>query len=229
MTGFDVKELDRIGERLRSGSASEADYVVLDAWRRSFAAALDEVTNILASEFGVHATQRPMKSTATIVRKLRERPTMRLSQLRDIAGCRVVVDDLTELYAIVARVPDYFRDSKPRDHISTPTSAGYRAYHFELMVADRRVELQIRTTLQDLWAKYAELRTYHVDADLRLGRGNAALRSELLERSGKYAQADEQLGADAALARRQAAFSFTMKLDFLRYQHNSRTRIDADE
>jgi putative GTP pyrophosphokinase len=84
--------LDRLGERLRAEVSAE-DLTQLDAYRRGFRPAYDAVVDRLRTELGIETSGRPAKSTAAIVDKLR-RGSMRLTQMQDIAGCRVVVADV---------------------------------------------------------------------------------------------------------------------------------------
>lgn len=223
MTGFDLREIDRIGERLRSGSASEADYGVLRQWAITFQPAVAEVMELLRSQLGVEPSDRPLKSELSIARKLRERPKMRLSQMRDIAGCRVVVNDLVEQRDVIAAVTTAFDGTKVIDHVNNPPSSGYRAMHCEIPVVDQRVELQVRTTLQDAWARYSEMLTYHVHPDIRLSRGPERWTTELRSHSERFAEADRSDDVDAARTRRQILFGFELQMNFVRDQLRRRT------
>jgi ppGpp synthetase/RelA/SpoT-type nucleotidyltranferase len=229
VTGFDLEEIDRIGERLRSGGASEADYGVLRQWARTFEPAVAEVVTLLRNAMGVRPSDRPLKSELSIVRKLRERPKMRLSQMRDIAGCRVVVDELAAQRDVIDYVTRTFAGTKVIDHVANPPSSGYRAVHCEIPVSARRVELQVRTTLQDAWARYSELLTYHVHPDIRLGRGPDRWVNELSYYSQKFAEADRSDDVDAARTRRQVAFTFELQMEFVRDQLRRRARMESDQ
>src|SRR5437763_10541250 len=86
-------QIDKLGNRFRDGSASPDDYLQLALFRASFEPAYREVVQRIQNEVQLPVTGRPGKTTQSIVAKLHRLPT-RLSQMQDIAGCRVVVDDL---------------------------------------------------------------------------------------------------------------------------------------
>src|SRR5580765_6378681 len=88
-------QIDRLGDRLRKGNISEPDLRLLDEYRRSFSGAYEFVVVRVRSELGLEPTGRPAKSTTSIAEKL-QRESIRLTQIQDIAGCRLVVPDVRE-------------------------------------------------------------------------------------------------------------------------------------
>lgn len=82
-------QIDRLGDRLRQ-DVSETDLKLLDSYRKSFGSAYGNAIKIIQEKLKLQPTGRPAKSTISIVDKLR-RETSRLSQVQDIAGCRIVV------------------------------------------------------------------------------------------------------------------------------------------
>lgn len=80
-------EVDRLGDRLRVGITA-ADLELLDGYRRGFRASYDWVIDRIRNEIGLEASGRPAKSTTAICDKLK-RSSMRLTQMQDIAGCRI--------------------------------------------------------------------------------------------------------------------------------------------
>lgn len=91
-------DIDRLGNRLRE-AVSPDDLRLLDTYRLSFASAYEAVLRQVRISHGPAVSGRPAKSTTAIVDKLR-RETIRLSQMQDIAGCRVVVADTAEQAAL---------------------------------------------------------------------------------------------------------------------------------
>src|SRR5262245_27069137 len=85
--------IDRLGDRLKQGAPDEDDLRLLDEYRRSFGDAYQEVVGTVREHMKLEPTGRPAKSTGSIIDKLR-RETMRLTQMQDIAGCRVVVANI---------------------------------------------------------------------------------------------------------------------------------------
>lgn len=88
-------QIDRLGDRLKRGSYAEDDLRALDSYRRTFGAPYGTVVGNLRS-LNLEPTGRPAKSTESLVEKLR-RESVRLVQVQDIAGCRVVVPDLARV------------------------------------------------------------------------------------------------------------------------------------
>lgn len=103
-----------------------------------------------------------LKRKPQIIRKLR-RLSVRLTQLQDIGGCRIIVDnndDVDQLVEFIkgkvstqnafeiSRITDY-RD-RGRD------DTGYRSVHLILKRSGRALELQIRSRIQHYWAESIE-------------------------------------------------------------------------
>src|SRR5947207_2142435 len=88
-------QIDKLGQRLRDADASESDLIALDEYRESFTIAYESVVQMIRENLGSEPAGRPAKTTKSITEKLR-RETIRLSQMQDIAGCRLIVPDLLE-------------------------------------------------------------------------------------------------------------------------------------
>src|SRR5207247_6581709 len=99
-------QIDRLGDRLKLGPHAESDLRLLDNYRRSFGEAYEAVVRTIRQR-GEFPTGRLAKSTLSIVEKLR-RESLRLSQMQDIAGCRVVVVNVVEQEQLVASIKTDF-------------------------------------------------------------------------------------------------------------------------
>src|SRR4051794_37879626 len=99
--------VDRLGDGLPGGFKNEADLRQLEDYRRSFYPAYGSVVRGITERVGSSPTGRPAKSTRSIVEKLR-RESIRLTQIQDIAGCRLLVADLGEQDEIVRGLVDTF-------------------------------------------------------------------------------------------------------------------------
>src|SRR4030095_6727255 len=94
-------------------------------------------------------------------------------------GCRIVVADVAVQEAHVLKAATLFGDAKVLDRRESP-SHGYRAVHLIVTIGRRVVEVQIRTTLQDLWAQLCERLAEEVgDPDVKYGGGPATAREIL--------------------------------------------------
>jgi len=174
-------QIDRLGARLRKGQVSESDLRLLEDYRRAFGEAYRSVVLTIRRQHGLEPTGRPSKSTSSVIEKL-QRETIRLSQIQDIAGCRVVVTDVAEQERVVASLRALFPGASIVDRRKTPTY-GYRAVHVIVEVNERLVEVQIRTTLQHLWAELSEKFSDVVDPTIKYGGGESEVRNLLLGRS----------------------------------------------
>jgi len=155
-----VKELsgsqvDKLGRRLRNAETpSLEDLGLLEQVRRTYEDARLEVMGTLLGE-GLKGTSR-LKTTSTIIEKLRLKTTMHLSRMQDIAGVRVVIDgNRLEQDRVVERINGLFPDARTVDRRATP-SYGYRAVHVIVRTRGCLVEVQVRTRLQDTWAQIVE-------------------------------------------------------------------------
>jgi len=169
-------QVDRLGERLKGGSHTETDLRLLEDYRRSFGEAYETVLRMIR-QHGQLPTGRLAKSTLSIVEKLR-RESIRLSQMQDIAGCRVVVADIVAQEDFVASLRTLFPGASVMDRRDKP-SYGYRAVHIIAEMSGKPVEIQVRTALQHLWAELSEKSSDVLDPTIKYGGGPAGWRSFL--------------------------------------------------
>ena len=162
-------QIDRLGNRLKDGSHTESDLRMLDDYRRSFGEAYEAVVGTLRQR-GALPTGRLAKSTVSIVEKLR-RESIRLSQVQDIAGCRVVVGDVLEQDQFVTGLEVDFPATTVIDRRESP-SHGYRAVHVIVKMSGKLVEIQVRTALQHLWAEVSEKSSDVLDPTIKYGGGD---------------------------------------------------------
>lgn len=132
-------QIDRLGERLRKGEISEDDLRLLDSYRRSFNDAYEEVVGRIRDQLSLEPTGRPAKSTTSIIDKL-QRESIRLSQMQDVAGCRITVANLVEQNEVVSNVGALFVNSIVVDRRDRP-SHGYRAVHVVAGFAGKLIEI----------------------------------------------------------------------------------------
>ena len=117
-----------------------------------------------------------LKRRPSIEVKLRDNPSMQLSQMQDIGGCRAVLSNVTQVRSLIDKYKQFHAKSPKNrsdwdgsddfDYILRPKPDGYRSTHlifrFYSDSDDRRVyngqriEIQIRTKLQHSWATAVE-------------------------------------------------------------------------
>jgi ppGpp synthetase/RelA/SpoT-type nucleotidyltranferase len=174
-------QIDRLGDRLKRGPASKEDLIILDSYRRSFGEGYETVVYAVRDKLGLEVSGRPAKSTNSIVEKLK-RESIRLTQIQDIAGCRVVVADSLEQERVVSKLLEIFPGAAVTDRRRTP-SYGYRAVHVIVKSCNNLVELQIRTRLQHMWAEISEKYADLFGSEIKYGGGDKAVQSVQARRS----------------------------------------------
>lgn len=178
-----VLRLALIGaETLPSADELEEATAVVEAFRRAHRAptvsARMGLKSCVASEsLSVVDLSQRTKRMPTVVDKLRRMPTMKLSRMGDIGGCRAVFETQDE----VVRVQDRFMansarrngvDDDVRDYVQDPRSSGYRAVHVLTRYGGKRVEVQLRTRMQHDWARLVEDITVRTGIDYKSGEGS---------------------------------------------------------
>lgn len=163
--------IDRAGAALAKDQFRNADQMVemeeaFDGYRKAHLEPLSETTLELQSwldEYGAdyYIAQR-LKRKPQIIRKL-NRLSVRLTQLQDIGGCRIIVERNAQVDEIlvflkekveankglkITRVTDY--RGQGRD------ITGYRSVHVLLERDGRKLELQLRSRVQHYWAESIE-------------------------------------------------------------------------
>lgn len=160
--------VDKLGDRLRKGTAAEADWDLLEELRDLRRQHLDDVLAVLRTELGLAATGR-IKTTNTLIEKL-ERGRSRLSRIDDVAGARLKVDGGRDLQDIlVSGLQGVWPDARVKDRRAEPMH-GYRAVHVIVHVAGWPLEIQVRTLRQDRLANILESIADRWGRQIRYGR-----------------------------------------------------------
>lgn len=173
--GGSKERVNRAGRAIRDGSAVAEDYIVIELWRAAHRQVLNTFQSILRNRThgtGVIVAQRH-KRRNTIFGKLRRLPKMELARMDDVAGCRLIFDDIAELREFrknmhKARFNHILRnDPEKYDYIQSPKTTGYRGIHdvyaYDVNSPTGRdlkgllIELQYRTFFQHAWATAVEV------------------------------------------------------------------------
>lgn len=145
--------------------------IVLNEWRSFHTFPINSITVVLKGKAkriqnDALVVQR-MKRSRSIISKLINEPSMRLTQMQDIGGCRVVFDSLDAVYEL----KNSYLDTKGQyevvhidDYISAPKASGYRSIHLVLRYNSKKypeynkllLEVQARTKAQHAWATAVE-------------------------------------------------------------------------
>ncbi len=181
MNEISKSQIDLLGDRLRKGHLTESDLKMLDQYRRSFVGAYEEAIGVIRQQLILEPTGRPAKSTTSIIEKL-QRESIRLSQVQDIAGCRVIITDIQAQDKTIDSFSKIFSNFTPVDRRKSP-SYGYRAVHIIIKINQKLVEVQIRTELQHGWAELSEKFSDTIDPAIKYGKGNKEIQDLLLDAS----------------------------------------------
>lgn len=172
---FTTSRIRSAGKRIAKGNGTLEDSVVLENFRASHAYILNTFqANIRnhARDFDKTVGQR-LKRRNTIIDKLRREPTMSLSSMHDIAGCRIILKDMADLHAVRASMRnarwrhEITHEPDKYDYIEHPKITGYRGIHDVynyrvLSVGGQpynglKIEVQFRTQPQHAWATAVEV------------------------------------------------------------------------
>ena len=188
-------------EPLPSAAEQAEASAVLEAFREAHRGPMDSVmdqlrSSIVTEGLVVLELSQRLKRTPTIVDKLRRIPTMKLSSLQDLGGCRAVFATQDEVERVQARLManSEARNGRPdtvRDYVAQPRDSGYRAVHLWTRYDGLRVEVQLRTLLQHAWALNVEDLSVVTGVDYKSGAGSPEVHDwlRLLSRSNASVEA----------------------------------------
>lgn len=236
-----VRALERVAAALRQQGLQgpvQEEVSVLNTFRLLHLKPLAELWSVLsaalpeASAGSVIMVQR-LKRLPTIISKLQRQPEMRLARIQDLGGMRIITGSAAQACRVAAQAAELLQRSgrfellQYKDYIASPKADGYRGLHLILRyhnAEDRlhhglRLELQLRSRLQHVWASGVELCALCAGADLKSGLGGAEYRqylkiaSALLSLAEGTALPAELSGTDRAeLAGQLSALEGTLRL-----------------
>lgn len=186
MADLSASQVRKLGDRLRkSESPSSEDRLLLQQVLLAHEAPMTEVARVLADELGYENTTR-LKTEGTLLDKLR-REKSNLAKVDDIAGIRLhAVSNRVAQNEVVARIVERFPESEVKDRREKP-SHGYRAVHVIVQFDGQRVEVQVRTRLQDAWAQIIERFADSVGRGIRYGEPSSGPVARVVDRASAMA------------------------------------------
>lgn len=182
MSDLTTSRVNRAGQRIRRivrGQESDSERLaaaidILVGFRALHAIPLQTATRGLRSavtseRLPVQVSQR-LKRVPTIIDKLLREPTLPLSRMQDIGGCRAILPTIPDIRAVQERLA---RPSRARelvavsDYIEDPRDSGYRGVHVIMLYRGRIVEIQLRTPAMHEWAATVERLTDRYGEDYK--------------------------------------------------------------
>lgn len=129
-----------------------------------------------------------LKRVSSILKKLKRKyndnnPTMKLTQMQDIAGCRVIVSNIKQVRELYDK---YYRNGdlkhkkvNVKDYIASPKLDGYRSIHLVYKYKSDKgkkyngllIEVQIRSKLQHTWATAVETVDFFTKQAIKSNQG----------------------------------------------------------
>ncbi|RBW62960.1 hypothetical protein DS884_01195 [Tenacibaculum sp. E3R01] len=181
-------QIKKLGRNIRKNQrenniVDKQDLEKLQEYRVSFQNSMNTVFDFLVKRSKYHykgsLTVYRLKRIDTIIRKINREKTMDFAKMQDIAGCRSIVDSISQIYKIVE---DF--DNNPNfevidrvDYIVSPRETGYVSYHLIVKPINdvRIVEIQLRTRTHHFWATLVEITDLVFDIKLKEGEDHPEL------------------------------------------------------
>ena len=192
---YTIEEVDKAGEilvgRMDCDEQQRQEAVkIFSNWRASHAYPLNIIArNLQRVSKQIHSeaigVQR-LKREESIINKLRRFTRLPLSQIQDIGGCRIVMPNVSLARQLsmeyVSRNKKHKRVKRlEKNYINEPKSDGYRSIHLVYKYSsvnkvgqvynDRKIEIQIRSKLQHLWATALETVDLFTTQQMKFGGG----------------------------------------------------------
>ena len=173
---YDTSQIKTAGKTLINNNSSKDDLekaeTIINEWRKYHFYPIMTIQGTLRN----HVRRMPdtqsivvqrLKKMQTIKDKLRRFPTMRLQTMQDVGGCRAIFVDSEFVYELYDRLKKSSMKHtlvNEKDYIKNPKESGYRGIHLIFEYNSKKndsynglkVEIQIRTHLQHLWATAVE-------------------------------------------------------------------------
>jgi len=198
--GHSRNKIDRAGDILISDTSSDEEkfeaLAILDNWRAChsypmhiFKMRLKKRSKCVDKNA---LTAQRLKRVPAILKKLDRKyegrsPTMKLSQMQDIGGCRAVLSNVDQAYKLYR---EYYvkgdikhKRVNEKDYIAHPKKDGYRSIHAIYRYNSDKgkkefngllVEIQIRSKLQHLWATAIEIVDFFTRQAIKSNEGQEA-------------------------------------------------------
>ena len=208
--GGSKTRVNKAGEAVRNHIPTDDDLIVIDSWR----AAHREVLNTFQANLRRRAKGKRItvaqrhKRKKTIFDKLVRFPTMLLSRMDDIAGCRLIFRNLKELYKFRSDFHEAKFKHSRRNHpdkynyIKNPKADGYRGIHdvYEYNansvqgknLKGLNVEIQYRTLPQHAWATAVEVIGFVTSSQPKFKKGDKRYETAMLLASEIIARTAEK-------------------------------------
>ena len=192
------------------------DIQLVEGWRGAHAVPLRNASANLRYYVKPHSATQPdivsvtqrLKKFSTILDKQCRFPTMRLTKMEDIGGVRAILPDQDAADDVYRRLRRNWKVTRDRDYVREPKPSGYRALHLTVVKQGFRIEVQLRTYLQDVWANQVESDSRWRRIDYKSGVGQQEVHDYYIAVSELFAMSEASISPSEAfrieLQRRRA-------------------------
>lgn len=207
--GGSKSRVNHAGRAVRENNAKTQDHSVIEEWRAAHRSVLNTFQAILRKRTNSHNSKITVaqrhKRRSTIFDKLMRFPEMQLARMDDVAGCRLIFEDIESLNKFRtdfhnARFQHKMKNEANKyNYIEKPKNTGYRGIHdvYSYDVTSEKgrglkgllVEIQYRTEVQHAWATAIEVIGLITENQPKFEKGDSrykqamALASEILARA----------------------------------------------
>jgi putative GTP pyrophosphokinase len=203
---------------IKRNFASDEDVTVIENWRAAHNKVLNDWQSSLRGRCkgkNIVFAQR-LKRRSTIFDKLTRQDDMQLSRMHDIAGCRLIFENLNQLQEYRTNLHQSWmkhirrkaeESPYPYDYITSPhpDQSGYRGIHDIYQYCARsgrdsawnnlQVEIQFRTLAQHAWATANEIAGSITGNHSKFGKGDETQKEFFRLASEIIARNEEQLSS----------------------------------
>ncbi len=208
--GGSKKRVTRAGDAIRAGVETHEDISIIEEWRAAHRGVLNTFQAILRSRTKgrkITVAQRH-KRRNTIFNKLQRIPGMQLARMDDVAGCRLIFENIAQLEEFrfnfhKARFDHKLKNDPDKyNYIKNPKTTGYRGIHdvYEYNVrseagknlAGLYIEIQYRTLVQHAWATAVEVIGFITESQPKFQKGDGRYTEAMMLASEILARAHEK-------------------------------------
>lgn len=189
METYSKREIKRAGKELALGNATKDVIKKVNYWRYLHLYPLKTIQQniekkLRQNNINSFETSQRLKRLPSIISKLKRRKEenkeMYLTQIQDIGGCRIVFDNYDTLEKAKKNLSSIKKHcyEKVDNYIDRPKEDGYRSIHFIYNYNSKskynglKIELQIRTKLQHIWATSVETAGIITKTNIKYGKGD---------------------------------------------------------
>ena len=154
------KQINKLGKKFRDSIWSDEDFNFLEEFKKSYDQLLINNSSIISQKLNKNLQNfilvGRLKRTKSIIIKIQRKNNygMDLTRMSDIAGLRVIVNNLSNQNKAIEIIKSVLNIDKIYDY--RKSEQNYRSVHLITKIEDKYLEIQVRTIAQQTWADESE-------------------------------------------------------------------------